>query len=58
MTNIYKINKIIEKNIAIIISFLIVLQPIIDLVVGISIKVNFFPSIMSLIRILILAFFL
>lgn len=58
MNKIEKINSYIKKNIILIISFLIVLQPIIDLIVGISINVNFFPGITSFIRAFILLFLL
>jgi hypothetical protein len=58
MNNILKINDNIKKNIILIISFILLLQPIIDLVIGLSIKTDFFPSIMSLIRMIILGFLL
>jgi len=58
MNSILKTNENIKKNIIPIISFIILLQPIIDLVIGLSIKTDFFPSIMSLISMIILGFLL
>jgi len=54
MKLIKSMNLYIKKNIIIIISFLIVLQPIIDLIIGLSIRTNFLILYVSLIRIIIL----
>lgn len=51
-------NSIIKNNIMKIISFLVVAQPVIDLVVGLSLAHSFYPTIFSLIRLGILIFFL
>ena len=58
MKKVKAINLTLKSNIVSILSFLIVLQPIIDMTIGLSIKTNFFPSIMSLIRMIILIFLL
>ncbi len=51
-----KINSYIKKNIVLIISFLVVIQPIIDVSIGFSINYNFLVSATSLIRMSILGF--
>lgn len=53
-----KYNLAIKNNIIKILAVIVILQPIIDLIVGVSIKFSFFSGIMSLIRFIVLLFLL
>lgn len=53
-----KINLFIKKNIVLIMTIVIILQPIFDLIIGLSIQYNFFHNIASLLRFFILLFFI
>jgi hypothetical protein len=53
-----KLNCYLKKNIILIVSFLMILQPVIDVIIGLSKYANILTSLTSLLRIIILLFFL